>query len=84
VKKAALLEGKTFSKDEEKALDELLQQAKIKSSLWINKKSGILNQFQADVQFTASEKMPGFAIGVRVSFWDFNKPMQLMPKTIFL
>ena len=75
LKKVAGLEGKTFGQDQEKELDSLLQQINMKGSLWIGRESGILDQLDADIQFIASEKTPGGTIGIRISLWNFNKPV---------
>ncbi len=75
LKKASVFQGKTFNQDEDKQIDEVLQQMNVNGSLWIGKTSGIINQIGADVRFVASEKAPGGVFGFRTTLWDFNKPV---------
>lgn len=70
--------GQAASAEEKQQLHDALSKLNFVGNVWIGKTSGVLNQVAGVITLPPSANDPMGTIAIRVSIWDFNKPVKVM------
>jgi hypothetical protein len=74
--KASEQQGETMSESDKEEMRKGMEMFDFSGNVWVGQTSGVLNQVSGDIKLKpASTDEPSGTISVRLTLWDFNKPV---------
>lgn len=67
--------GQPMTDAEKQKLQDALTKFNFVGNVWVGKDSGVLNQVSGDIKLPQTEGDPTGTVSVRVTLWNFNKPV---------